>query len=50
MTQQDRESLDREVENTALNNMVGKEFDMMDYLIEKASTRNQLIAEWTKKQ
>ena len=49
MNQSDRRILDMNVESIALNNMVGREFDMMDYLVEKASTRNQLIHEWETK-
>jgi len=44
LTQSEKESLDRRVENIALNNMVGYEFDMMDYLLEKAFVRQELLA------
>ena len=42
MEKTESERLEERVTNEALNLMVGREFDMMDYLITKAMIRSEL--------
>ena len=42
MPYRDRQNFDGQVENQALLNMVGIEFDMMGFILEKAIVRNAL--------
>ena len=44
MSRRRDQDLDRQVENIALNNMVGREFDLMEFVLEKAIVRHQLVA------
>ena len=46
MTFRQEEHLKAMVENQALLKMVGYEFDMMEYVLEKAFIRNDLKANW----
>ena len=46
MTFRQEEHLKAMVENQALLKMVGYEFDMMEYVLEKAFIRNDLKAKW----
>lgn len=45
LTRQEKESIDRTVENEALNSFNGEVFDMMDFLITKAMIRTRILEE-----